>query len=85
MFQPEEQRRERLKLISNQWESNRLFFVGIYTIPCQSTGQSASRAHACFVDHVWGGGRKQVHLFCGKVSQLKVAKLNIYFRAVFTV
>lgn len=78
MFQPEEQRRERLRLredISNQWKSNRLFFVGIYTIPCQSTGQSASRAHACFVvhsDHVWeGGGRVQVHYLVVKCHNLR--------------
>lgn len=78
MFQPEEQRRKRLKLredISNQWESNLLFLVGIYTIPCQSTGQSASHAHACFgvySDHVWGGGRrKQVHYSVVKCHSFK--------------
>lgn len=78
MFQPEEQRRERLKRqedICNQWKSNRLFFVGIYTIPCQSTGQSASRAHACFVvrsDRVWGAGRKkQLHYSVVKCHGLK--------------
>lgn len=67
---------------------DRFFFVGISTTTFQSTGQSAGcRVHTHIVtlsisDHVWGGGgRKQVR-YPGTASQIRAAKLNIYFRAV---